>query len=61
MRAEILLDEDFAGGARLRRRRATKPIEVQLTGMEKMSAEFRARGSELYHSAGTLQEETSND
>ena len=24
---------------------ATKPIEVQLTGMEKMSAEFRARGS----------------
>ena len=40
---------------------ATKPIEVQLTGMEKMSAEFRARGSELYHSAGTLQEETSND
>ncbi|HEJ8044775.1 phosphomethylpyrimidine synthase ThiC [Serratia marcescens] len=38
-----------------------KPIEVQLTGMEKMSAEFRARGSELYHSAGTLQEETSND
>ncbi|MBH2632832.1 phosphomethylpyrimidine synthase ThiC [Serratia marcescens] len=40
---------------------AAKPIEVQLTGMEKMSAEFRARGSELYHSAGTLQEETSND
>lgn len=40
---------------------AAKPIEVQLTGMEKMSAEFRARGSELYHSAGNLQEETSND
>ncbi len=40
---------------------AAKPIEVQLTGMEKMSAEFRARGSELYHSAGTLQEETNND
>jgi phosphomethylpyrimidine synthase len=29
--------------------------------MEKMSAEFRARGSELYHSAGSLQEETNND
>ncbi|VTR60433.1 Phosphomethylpyrimidine synthase [Serratia fonticola] len=27
---------------------AAKPIEVQLTGMEKMSAEFRSRGSELY-------------
>ncbi len=40
---------------------AAKPIEVQLTGMEKMSAEFRARGSDLYHSATSLQEETSND
>jgi phosphomethylpyrimidine synthase len=40
---------------------AAKPIEVQLTGMEKMSAEFRSRGSELYHSAGNLQEELSND
>jgi phosphomethylpyrimidine synthase len=40
---------------------AAKPIAVQLTGMEKMSAEFRSRGSELYHSAGNLQEELSND
>lgn len=28
-----------------------QPIEV---GMEEMSAQFRARGSELYHSATTL-------
>ena len=41
--------------------RPPRPIEVQLTGMEKMSAEFRARGSEQYHSAGTLKEETNND
>jgi phosphomethylpyrimidine synthase len=40
---------------------AAKPIEVQLTGMEKMSAEFRSRGSELYHSAANLQEEINND
>lgn len=37
------------------------PHKVQLTGMEKMSEEFRSRGNELYHSASNLQEESNND
>ena len=37
-----------------------KPIEVQLDGMEKMSAEFRSRGGELYHSAAALQGKENN-
>ncbi|WON77230.1 phosphomethylpyrimidine synthase ThiC [Serratia sp. UGAL515B_01] len=40
---------------------AAETAEVQLSGMEKMSVEFRSRGSELYHSASNLQEETNND
>lgn len=40
---------------------AVNPIEVQLNGMEKMSAKFCASGNELYHSAGNLQEQTHND
>lgn len=39
----------------------TQPIEVQLNGMEKMSAEFRSHGSELYHRTSNLREEMSND
>ncbi len=38
-----------------------QPIEVQLNGMEKMSAEFRSHGSELYHRTSNLREEMSND
>lgn len=38
-----------------------KPIELQLSGIEKMSAEFRSRGSELYHRTRNLREEMSND
>ncbi|PVZ81837.1 phosphomethylpyrimidine synthase ThiC [Serratia sp. S1B] len=40
---------------------ANNPHSVQLTGMEKMSEAFRSRGSELYHSASNLQEESHND
>ncbi|KEY57469.1 phosphomethylpyrimidine synthase ThiC [Serratia sp. DD3] len=40
---------------------ANHPDEVQLTGMEKMSAAFRSRGNELYHSASNLLEESDND
>lgn len=40
---------------------AVNPIEMQLNGMKKMSAEFRASGSELYQSADNLKEELFNE
>lgn len=38
-----------------------KLINEQLSGMEKMSDEYRSRGSDLYHRASNLQEKASND
>lgn len=38
-----------------------QPIAVLQSGMEQMSAEFRSRGSELYHSPANLKTEANNE
>lgn len=40
---------------------AAQPIEVLQSGMEQMSAEFRSRGSELYHRPANLKTEANNE
>ncbi|PNM26017.1 phosphomethylpyrimidine synthase ThiC [Yersinia enterocolitica] len=40
---------------------AAQPIEILQSGMEQMSAEFRSRGSELYHSPVNLKSEANNE
>lgn len=40
---------------------AAQPIEVQQSGMDLMSAEFRSRGSELYLSPENLKAEADNE
>ncbi|PVF30963.1 phosphomethylpyrimidine synthase ThiC [Yersinia pestis] len=39
----------------------TQPINMLQSGMEKMSAEFRSRGSELYHRPANLSAEANNE
>lgn len=40
---------------------SSESVEMQLNGMKKMSAEFRLRGNELYHSEKSARKEVNND
>ena len=48
VRPEVLLDEDHAGGARVRGARGLAEEEAVVDGMAGKSAEFKAAGGEMY-------------